>query len=84
MVVLSLLSAKIVARSTPPATPLEGRKRYYFCGRCMTFCAETDIDIEFVTENGDLPLIKSGTTFLLMDVSGFIESLVFQHCAVVS
>lgn len=35
--------------------------------------AEADIDIEFVTQNGDLPLIKSDTTFLLMDVSRRIE-----------
>lgn len=78
------LSAKILASSTPPATSLKGRKRDFVCDRCMTFRAETDIDIEFVTENGDLPLIKSGTTFLLMDVSDSIESFVFQHYAVVS
>ncbi|CAM9774653.1 unnamed protein product, partial [Laminaria digitata] len=31
-------------------------------------CNDTEyIDIEFVTENGDLPLIKSDTTFLLLD-----------------
>ena len=29
----------------------------------------TDIDIEFLTENGDLPLIKAGTNFLFLTVS---------------
>lgn len=28
-----------------------------------------DFDIQFLTENGDLPLIKPDTTFLFLDVS---------------
>ena len=50
----------------------------------MILRAETDIDIEFVTENGDLPLIKSDTTFLVMDVSDCVESLSLQYSAVIS
>lgn len=41
-----------------------------YCGD-VSYLAVAAIDIEFLTENGDLPLLKSDTTFLLLDVSLF-------------